>query len=552
MRRDTSKPDPVFLAGAGVAFLLCLIAITVTRLHPDAMAFLPLFPAGKWPLDPGWFEKPPFYAYCNYVLNVAPLSLAAQALGLGAGAARATEIVWARILLAGALLGSSAIVFRVARRPYGVGAARVVAAVLVTSAGMIAFVHQLTADVPVTFWMVAAFAFAAAILREPRPRNYLAAGLLTGVATATKYNGLGVGIALVAAHLLRALMERPPAARWRRALLDRRLIAGLAMVPAGFVAANPFAVLDHRAFVADFRYNYVVAPVYEGQSGHSFATFFARIAEVVGVPAFVVFVLATVLSMYLVTRHRRLSLPEAMFWTTFAVCALYYAKFAPFPRLETRFVLPIVPFWLLLSAPGWAWALRRSNAAGIVAAVLVAYNVLCGAYVGVRFRADPRIAAAAWLRTNAPADSTIESDIYSPDGHEAGSRLRTVTVPFVTGRERLFQRIFPGNDFVNGSQATRQAAEERVRWFSAAELARRAPDFVVVDSLYYDRFVQPGLRSELYPEMRAYFTDLLAERAGYRIVLDRRSPSVPALVYPRAIDFLDNRVTILARSTGGH
>ncbi len=557
---DRPKCDPVLLGVIAIAVAVSLNGVTVRILHPDAMAFLPLTAPGNWPFDPGWFEKPPFYTYCNYVLDVLPLSLAAKVLPLPPWA----QVAWARVLLAAALAGSAMLAYATVRDAYGRVAARVVAAVLVTSAGMIAFVHQLTADVPVTFWMVAAFYFAAAILREPTRRNYVLAGLLTGVATATKYNGVAVGIAIPVAHVLRFAMEaqrdEPTSARsapdarprqltdtLRRLVVDRRLITGLAAVPLGFVAGNPYAVLDHRQFRADFVYNYMVAPVYEGQTGHSWGAFFLRLADIVGVPACVAFTAAAVVSVVLVVRSGRLRLAGATFWTTAAVCALYYAKFAPFPRLEGRFVLPIVPFWLMLAAPCWARLARRGRAVATLAVALVAYNVVCGALVGSRFRADPRVRAEAWVLEHVPAGSLVESDIYSPKLEELKTEMRATVVPFVTGRERLFQQVFPGNRFINGSEATQRAAEDRVRWFSVAELMRRDPDYVVIDSLYYDRFVEPGTRRDLYPEMRAYFEDLLAERTPYRIVFDAGTASTPAPIYPRDIDFLVNRATVLAR-----
>jgi hypothetical protein len=120
-------------------------------------------------------------------------------------------------------------------------------------------------------------------------------------------------------------------------------------------------------------------------------------------------------------------------------------------------------------------------------------------------------------------------------------------MPFVTGRERLFERVFPGNAFINGSETARQAAEARVGWYVGDALTRRAPDYLVIDSLYYDRFVEPGLRRDLYPSMYEYFRALLAGEYPYQIVFDRRSPSVPAAIYPRDIDFLDNRATIFAK-----
>jgi hypothetical protein len=547
IRNALAATDRVVAITLALTVLLCVYGITANRMHPDQMAFLPLFAPGKWPFDPGWFEKPPFYTYCNYFLAVLPLSLVAAVLHVPATVPTVAQIAWSRFLLACMFAGSVLVVFAVARNAYGVVAARIIAVVLATSAGMIAFVHQLTADIPVTWWMLIAFYFSDAILRDARPSNYVLAGLCTGLATATKYNGIGVGVAIVVAHLLRVAMDGG-ASRWRRLLFDRSLIVGLTMVPVGFLLGNPYAVLDYRTFKGDFLYNYMVAPVYEGQTGHSYGTFFMRIVEVVGAPAFVVFAVAAIVSTYLALRAERLRGSEATFWMTVAVCALYYAKFAPFPRLETRFVLPIVPFWLLLSGPCCARLRSYTVPLAALVAALVAYNVVCAVYVGSRFLADPRLAAERWIRANVPPGSALESDIYSSEVHDPGMRLRAVTTPFVTGRERLFQRVFPGNAFINGSDKTQRAAEERVAWYSVAELTRRDPDYVVIDSLYYDRFVQPGLRSELYPSMREYFDDLLAERYPYRIVFDRGSPRVPALIYPREIDFLDNRATILAKS----
>jgi len=275
------------------------------------------------------------------------------------------------------------LVFAITRRAYGTVAARVVALVFVTSAGMIAFVHQLTADVPVMWWMLVAFYFADAIARDERPSNYLLAGFCTGLATATKYNGIAVGITIPVAHLLR-MVAAAPAPRtwraWRAVAVDPRLVLGVAMVPVGFVLANPYAILDYRTFKSDFVYNYMVAPVYEGQTGHSWGLFFLRIVELIGAPAFAAFAAAGAIATCLVVGQRRIAAADATFWSTLAVCVLYYLKFVAFPRLETRFVLPIVPFWMMLAAPCWARWRRPATLAALVGALL-AYNVVCSAAV---------------------------------------------------------------------------------------------------------------------------------------------------------------------------
>ena len=74
MRKGLAMIDPVLVTALAITFLLCLYGVGVRQMHPDALAFLPLFAPGKLPFDPGWFEKPPFYPYCNYFLAVLPLS----------------------------------------------------------------------------------------------------------------------------------------------------------------------------------------------------------------------------------------------------------------------------------------------------------------------------------------------------------------------------------------------------------------------------------------------------------------------------------------------
>ena len=76
---------------------------------------------------------------------------------------------------------------------------------------------------------------------------------------------------------------------------------------------------------------------------------------------------------------------------------------------------------------------------------------------------------------------------------------------------------------------------------------QRRPDFIALNSLYYDRFTEPGLKQDLYPTMKDYFQRLLGGQYPYKIVFDEESIHAPTWVYPYEIDFLYNRVTILAR-----
>jgi hypothetical protein len=542
------KPDWVLAFSLAVAFLSCLHGITVRYSHPDQMAFLPLFHEGKMPFNPGWFEKPPFHTYFNYFLSVLPLSAVTALLGIPAHSLATIQLVWSRILATLMFLGSIALVFRIADETYGLRAARIIALLLATSAGLVASSHFLTADIPVMFWMLVAFYFCWKLYSDGLAIHYGLAGLFTGIAMATKYNGLGIGIAIPAAHFLRILYFEGRA--FARNPIHAKLVLGLVAVAVGFVMANPFAILDHRTFRSDFLYNYMVAPVYEGQTGHSYFRFFSAMHELIGVPSLLLALAGAIVSLYVVLRSQEIRSPRVMFWLSFVVVAVYYAEFAPFPRLETRFVLPLAPFFFLLSGPALV-RLSYARVLHVAIVLLVVYNVLCCYYVGIQFLGDPRIDAELWIDANAVPGKIIESDVYSPDvdmvSHPGSMQ---VTMPFVTGRERLFERLFPGNTFINGPPDVRTRTDRMVSWYSVESLVQRNPDYLIVNSLYYERFTQPGIRGDLYPTIRDYFQSLLDEEYGYEIVLDRESVEVPALLYPQEIDFLHNRVTILKKRDG--
>ena len=547
-RETTLRMDKFLLAALLVCFCLSLYGITVKYNNPDQMAFQPIFLEGKLPFNPGWFDKPPFHTYFHYFFSVLPISALSSVFGFSTPTEEILKTVWSRLLTKLMLLGAVGLLYHMARKSYGVFSARIIALIAATTAGFIAYSHFLTVDIPVLFWMLVAFTFSHGILFERKLSNYLLAGFFTGIAAATKYNGVAIGISLVVAHLLSIRIEAWKQIPWKEILYSQKLIAGLVMVIVGFLVGNPFAVLDYPAFSSGFLYNFMVAPVYEGQTGHSFIRFFGRMIEIVGLPFFILSATSLLAGLHgLLFKHEEWKI-RATFLLCLSVFVPYYIEFGMFPRLETRFVLPIMPLWFLMTGLIWQKLRPYKAALGVVLVCLVGYNLVCSIYVGKRFLDDPRLQAEAWVRQNMPVGSSVEKDIYSPSWMYMPQVQAEVTVmPFVTGRERLFEVLFPNNQFINGTEEDRLRAEEKIAWFSEEALLKRNPDYIVVDSLYYQRFVEPGIRRDLYPSMYAYFNGLLGERFSYRIVFDQESQNVPAWVYPKEIDFTHNRVTILAK-----
>jgi hypothetical protein len=541
--------DKILLAALLICFALSLYGITVKYNNPDQMAFLPLFLDGKLPFNPGWFDKPPFHTYFNYLLSVLPITTLSQTLGFSMQTEELLKTIWSRLLTKFMLLIAIGLLYHIARKSYGVLSARITALIAATTAGFIAYSHFLTVDIPVMFWMLVAFTFSHNILFERKLSSYLLAGFFTGIAAATKYNGVAIGFSIVVAHLLSSRIESWNRIPWKGILFSKNLLAGLLMVPLGFLVGNPFALLDYPAFSSGFLYNYMVAPVYEGQTGHSFLRFFGRIIEIIGAPFFLISAIAFLVALAGLFFARVEWRKRATLLLCLSVLIPYYIQFGLFPRLETRFVLPIIPLWFLVSGLLWETLQPHKVVFGVLVASLLVYNFVCSLSVGRRFLDDPRLQAETWVKDNMPVGSTVEKDIYSPTWMYMPEVQAEVTVmPFVTGRERLFEVLFPDNEFINGTQEDQSRADEKIAWFSEAELTTRKPDYVVVNSLYYQRFTQPGIRRDLYPSMEEYFSSLLSENFSYQIVFDQESQNVPAWVYPQDIDFTHNRVTILVRN----
>ena len=547
--------DPLLVGALSLAFLFCLQGITWGRVecwNPDQMAL-----RGLRALRPANYMKPPFHTYLNHAFVVWPVNAVLKIARVPTERtkiANSAKLVGSRLLTTALYLGTVALAYNIGCRFYGRLSAALIGFVLATSAGFIAYAHFLTADTPLLFWMLAAFWFAQQLTFVPNAWNYGMAGFLTGIATATKYNGLAVGIALVVAHFFATRGESI-----RRIFLSRQLGIGLVMAPVGFVLGCPTALYEPRKFWHDFIYNYTVTPRYGGQPDRTaYLAALGRIPEIVGIPGAVLIITFAILSCLLILRRRDLTDAAARgFILSGAVFLLYISKVGAFPRPVTRFVLPAIPFLILMIGPALQMVERRkwSRRGGIalLLSVLV-YNCICSYLVGKRFNDDPRLTAQLWMTKNVPHGSIIESSGSSPhwsklpnfDAHEINLGLphrpgpsegetTDLRLPHVSGRVELFRRIFP--EWVQLYVAEKEKNPDE-GLFTAAALQKRDPDYISVYSWNYQ------VPSET---VRKYYGDLLAGKFPYVIVFDAETARVPAWTYPRTIDFLAGRITIFQR-----
>jgi len=303
-RKGIGRIDPLLAAALLLAFIFCLHGITWGRVecwNPDQVAL-----RGLRALRPGSYGKPPFHTYLNHAFVVWPIAAVLKIARVPTERtkiANSAKLVGSRLLTAALYLGTIALAYSLGCGFYGRFSAVLIGFVFATSAGFIAYAHFLTADIPLVFWMLAAFWFAQQLISVPTRWNYGMAGFLTGIATATKYNGLAVAIALVVAHFFATKGESV-----RRIILSRQLGIGLAMIPVGFLFGCPTALYEPRRFWNDFIYNYTVTPRYGGQPNRTaYLAALGRIPEIVGFPGAIFIITLAILSCILILKRHDFS-----------------------------------------------------------------------------------------------------------------------------------------------------------------------------------------------------------------------------------------------------
>lgn len=490
--------------------------------------------ARPW-LHPGGFLKPPLYTYlCHFAARV-PASFVARNMIWLDGETRKQAYLKIRLALARALnllmfVGCIVLVFGVTRAEFGIGAARLSSLLLASSAGFIPYQVFLTTDLALVFMMLASFGCAARIVRDPSMGISVAGGLLAGLAAATKYNGLLVAAALPVAHLL-ASRENPIVDCLKR---PSAWACGLA-VPIGYLIGNPYTILDWPTFWMDFVYNLKVTPIYNGVTeGNSYGRFFLSFGEILGWPGSAFVLLGLLIGAFsLLTASGRAGCKFITLTTV--VIAVYAWKIGEFPRIETRFVLPIAPFFILLAGIGFSVMLRLRVLTITAFAAVVVYNITCGWWVGQLFINDPRMQALGIADQQLPSCAKIEASDSVPRLKDLpGRKLEIVKIPTGIERDANFSKIFEGDEQMSHA-LERWGTREGPEWFRPEARAERNPDWI-----FWSTIDLEGVAMEQYDA-------LFREGSGYRVVFDGRSPVQPWWTYPQQTEFIRNRMTVWQR-----
>lgn len=359
--------------------------------------------------NPNYFINPPGFTYVLHVL----FALRWGGEEVQAVLAADPGAVFGFARLAAAVLGTVAVGFLLmaGTRLFDAFTGWLAAALLAVAFLPVHYSHLALNDVPTLAPLSAALLGAAGILRRGRSADYLLAGLSLGLASAMKYTAGIVLLCIVAAAVLS--LER----RGRGRGLALAAIAALA----GFLVANPFALLDFDAFRDGLSEQSSASNDGGGKLGltdqSGTAYYLGTLTWGLG---WVPLLAAAAGAALLILRDRRTA------WVLLPALIAFLLFMGTQDRYFARWLLPVYPLVCLLAAHGAtvgarALATRMPRrvawvpVAGAVGALCAQSLVHAVHNDVVLSRDDTRQLARDWMVENVPAGAKVVVEPVSPD-----------------------------------------------------------------------------------------------------------------------------------------
>lgn len=256
--------------------------------------------------------------------------------------------------------------------------------------------HYIYADIPLLFVLLSGFYSIFRMAESPvQMKWHLVAGAMIGLATATKYNGIFLAIPYFGICLRCVPWKRWPVA-WT--------LAGVTAT-AMFVLLNPFSVLDHSFFLKE-----ITAQSAANRGGLPwFHHLTYSLSGAMGWPMLLLAIGGTLRSLFAKEQRSR----------AIAIFVLgYYAVLYFFGQPYDRYVLPLVPFLIIL---GTEALLKWKERSRLLFWVLIPFMALPSSIKIVHWdrlmtTSDIRTVAKEWVEANIASGSRLALDggFYTP------------------------------------------------------------------------------------------------------------------------------------------
>lgn len=410
------------MALLGVATLLRLWVIGAglpLTLHYDEVHYVPkAYVMGSGDLNPHYWFNPPFFTYCLLAVYTgwyavwSFLGLFQSTLDMKVlfHTDPTSFFILGRLTSLAFGIGTIFLVFKLAQKLYGDGAAFVAATFLSVNTLHTYYSQRAVSDVPSTFLVLAAIYCCDRHLRLAQARWLLLAAFLGGLSISTKYT-CGYVVAAIGAALILGLAGE----QRRLTLLLSRGWWCFVCGAMGVIAGNPYGLVDPTFLESFIRLKafYDEAMFIQESATSAFSFYVSSMSAEMGWLIMMFSVLGAV-----VVFGRR-SLTE---WVMLAFVVVHFTYMCKQRCFAERFVLPVFPVLAVFAGGALARCCEALGMRGRVrATALVLLACLCvlqPLYVladqkQALSERDTRTLMSKWVEENIPSGAKLACDILS-------------------------------------------------------------------------------------------------------------------------------------------
>jgi 4-amino-4-deoxy-L-arabinose transferase-like glycosyltransferase len=493
---------------------------------PDESAFVSPSLKMVWDgeLNPGWFGHPgSTVIYLNAAVYKL-LAMAAPALGLfdtmrgfRSYILNDPTLIYVLARSMYVLIGAATVwmLYHLARPAFGRATALLAATVLAVMALHIEYSQMVRTDIIVTALAVLAGQQAIALGRDGALKRYVWSGVLVGMAVATKYPAVLIGVMIFVAHLLAEGVQ------WRAAW--KLGVCGLTALVSLFVC-SPFLFIDRATVQRD-----LAAEAWGGHLSAAGVGFWGNLAWYMEGPFPNVFgwlgCALALLGLWAGFRRRR---ADTVVLASFLV--VYVLAISSLSLHWERWIIPVLPFVALFAATGasaLATFLSQRIAAvpskgwlAVVGAALVLPMLFQTVQQGLnRTGPDTRAQAREWLLANVPAKSRVLIEAYGPQVPKDHYILYNAGRDHVVRRPQgLRSHVIPSG-FLSERGTLQALAAEGVEYLVLSSFYERFkgannPEFLPLVTNYETLLQRTELVAEFVPVTGRLADPLNANREG--------------------------------------
>lgn len=398
--------------------------------------------------------------------------------------------VWLIARMVSVLLGvlTVYVFYLTGREVAGERAGLISAACACLTMGFVNISHYATVDTMVIFLSAISIYYVVRIVGRTNTKDYVLSGASAGLAISTKYTAGLLMLPILAAHLLSPK---------RRSIIDKNIVAALFMVPLFFLVGTPYVVIDFPEFMRDIGYHKAATlSNYKDirNPAPPYLPVLYNLLNAYGMPLFLLTISGTVYALKPISKKENgwRQMIVLYSWILPFLLVVGSWNFSPM-----RYIMPgtifMVIFAGIFSARMTDPERKEKKIFTSILGFVLLYSLAYCIAADCMFVGDSRYSASKWLEDNTLPGDTIE--VYDKRYNPPIPEGRLVYKPETDGFENLSE-IMEYDSFLY-------------------RLKERQPDYIVLSSLYYERYlVDPSA----YPARTVYFEDLLYERGDYRII----------------------------------